>query len=338
MPQYKSGNDIIAKYNPLYGPVFSERHLYCIFNDEHDYDVTDAEFSDENIMLTMGHYFTLENEDLNRAKFFYNKVVMLNSAYGLYSLGVFYYTQKHYPKARLCATNGLNLNVKGSHDCAKLLHKISVATNDFHQAEKHLLNEIERLDKFDKLDNSDTSDAILKDKTIEELCFFYLNVSKDSTTLVCFGEAFLGDNMYNNVANNSFVTPTVISNKIRAILAKHYYDIHDDKNLLRHAEFMLKHKIPIGYYFMGLHSYLQFVIACKNGIIYSSINDYIEVLEISETWFDYVSMAVSLAVTDNDFDELKDNALKMINKINNIQQQFNKISLNLSESQQAITT
>lgn len=301
---YSSGKEIIEKYDPMYKPVFDSVGLFHIFNDEHDYDMTDTEFANELIMLTMGHYFSLEEDDINKAKYYYSKVTDLNSAYGLYSLGVFFYTKKMFPRARLYATNGLGLETKGSSDCVKLLHKISLAEKDFDKAEKYLLDEIERLNNSSKtnLTNDDLAkNDLTKTNLIETLCFFHLNVTKNGEKLIEFTKKYLSD-----------------SYRIRCIVAMHYYNAGDVNNLIQHAELMMVNKLIIGNYFMGLHSYLQFALICKNnGLNISNIEEATELLEIAETWFSTIEMS-------DEIKELKNHAVGMINKVNIWKQEIEK--------------
>ncbi len=306
MSFYSSGKDIINKYDKLYNPVFIENYLYHIFNDEHDYDISDTEISNENIMLTMGHYFSLEEEDLNKAKFFYNKVTSLGSAYGLYSLGVFFYTKKMYSRAKLYAVNGVGMDTKGSLDCLLLLHKISIEEGDFERAEKYFVDEIEKIDKrpekeFDKI------------SIVENLCVFYLTTLKNENKFIELATKYV---------NQSW--------NIRSILAKYYYDIHDVDSLLTHTEFMMANKMTIGNYFKGMHSYLQFVIMCKHGLDLKTINEAIELLEISETWFETISMS-------NEVQSLKDSSIGMIHRIFNWKNQIEKIVNESNQSAQQET-
>ena len=289
---YLSGQEIIDKYDELYKPVFSKLHLFYIFNDEHDYELKDEELSDENIMLAMGHYFSLEENDLNKAKYYYDRVTKLNSAYGLYSLAVFFYTKNMLPRARLHAINGFNLNTKGSTDCAMLLYKISIDEKKYDNAEKYLIDEIERIG-FDA-----------KVKTIEILCFFYLNILKDETKLVSYVNKHIKE-----------------SPRLMSILAKYYYDKGDATNLAKYAEQMMTNKMIIGNYFMGLSSYLQFSQMYNGGTPINSniIDESVELLDIAELWFESV-------VVSDEVDNLKTHSVNMIKKISNYKTYLEQMS------------
>lgn len=297
MVRFASGQEIMEKYDQLYKPVFFPFHLYCVFTDEHDYDVSETELSDEKIMLTMGHYFSLEEGNVNKAKYFYDKVTKLNSPMGLYSLGVFFYTKSMYPRAKLYAINGLNMNCCGSTECAILLFKISVAEKDFEKAEKYLIDEIERLEKQHETE--------LIVKIAETLCIFYSNIFKNNDKLEKIAEKYV---------DNSF--------KIRTILAQHYYNIHDSENLIKHAEMMIKYKMTIGNYYMGMYNFLQFTILCKNGLTtMESIKQASNLLEIAETWFGSI-------VTNDEIKLFNDHTQHMINKIHGYKKQMNSVSVN----------
>lgn len=294
---YSSGQEIINKYDPLYKPVFNSVYLYYIFNDEHDYEITENELKDENILVTLGHYYALEKDDINKAKYFYTKISELSSACGFYSLAVYYYINGSYTKARLYATNGHNMDKKCSYECLKLLFKIAIKESNYDKAEKYLIDEIE---KYDKMENEH-----LKYQLIEELCIFYLNVKKNIDKLMELVKKNIG---------KSF--------KIRAIVAKSYYDSQNPEKLIKHAQILMDNNQISGNYFMGLHSYLLFILLCKKGFDeHKIIEESLDMLDMAEIWFE--------SVIENDMDdefsnEFKKYSKEMISKCKNIKNNLMK--------------
>lgn len=297
MPKYSCDEDIINKYDKLYAPVFFPSYLYWIFVDEHDYDASDVELADKKIMLTMGHYFSLEESDLNKAKYYYDRVTKLGSPLGMYSLGVFYYTKKMYAKAKLYATNGLNMKTKykleqfveeldqldqslqlEQSECAILLFNIAIAENNMEKAEKYLLDEIEKLEKHNNFNL----------KLIEKICMFYLNTVKDYNKLLSFSNKYIYK-----------------YHKIRAIIARYYLDIHDVDNLEYHAKILISNGQIIGNYYMGMCEYIRVISMCKNNSF--KIANIKKILNMSKIWFEKI-------IHD---DLLKDYSIKMIEKLDN---------------------
>ena len=247
---YYSGKEIIEKYNSLYAPVFFEDYLLHIFNDENDYDMLDEQIKDEKIMLTMGHYSLLEKKDIQEAKYYYDKVTKLNSPLGYYSLAVYYYTEKAFFKAKVFAKNGIKL---GCFHCAKLMFEIESINGDYELAEQYLLDEINN--KVDK-----------KEELYEMLCIFHLNKTKNKTKFFSYLD-------------------NVNSVKKMMLLAKYYYDEQDIQNLCDYSNKMISNKMNIGYYFMGLCEYKQFI----NALNVTNPDELLEILDRSQIYFEIAS-------------------------------------------------
>lgn len=238
---YHNGYEIIDEYDSLYRPVFHPAYLFHIFNDEHDYDVTEDDLKNEEIMLALGHYYSLKENNINKAKFYYNKVTDLGSAKGLYSISVFYYLNNMNSRARLCCENGMNMHTNGSYDCILLLHKMSVKENNNDRANKYFLDEIERIENLEYQNKSSSTDIETKIKLIENICFFHLNVTKDTEMFKKISTKYIN-----------------YSDRIRAIVVKYHYDSKNDVDMLACMNPFIENKSVIGIFFDGMYNYLLF--------------------------------------------------------------------------------
>lgn len=281
MSLYLNSQQITKKYSPLYEPVFFSDYLIHIFNDENDYEILEKEMCDEKIMLTLGHYYLLEENDMNKAKYFYDKVKNLGSSMGSYSMSVYFYTKNAHSRSRLYATTGLETAIKNTNNISNnlmisyfkiLLFKISVAEDKLENAEMYLVDEIKRLEKIctDKNNKNDkTKEKIILMKIVESLCFFYLNVKKDGKKLMA---------LVNKYFENC--------DKFNAIVIQHYYNVQDADNMLKYTKVMVRKGMIMGNYYMGMYNYIRFVNICKNGLC--DVNLALELLENCENWLESV--------------------------------------------------
>jgi hypothetical protein len=294
MCYYNNAQEIRDKYSPLYKNVFFDDHIFHIFNDEHDYDLTDEDILDVKIMLTMGHYYLLEEQNMTKARYYYNKVTELNSPLGQCSLAIFFFLENLQSRSKLCAINGANM---GCTDCVNLLFKIYTQEKKYDQAEQCILDEIERLEAS----KADTYCMGDKMQLVEALCMFYLNVTTNGDALIKFSNKY-----------------TKKSDRVVAILAQYYYNVLDLDNLAQSANVLMSKNILLGNYYMGLHSYGQFVVICKTGI--TDIEHVKELFEVSNMWFETV-------VESDETQQLKDSAQTYMDRLTSLTSQIDKISI-----------
>ena len=234
---YTNIDSIKREFDPLYKKIFYEESLLEIFNGQ--LDLTAVDYTNERLMLNLGHYFSLK-DDIRQATFYYDKVTKLNSPLGLYSLAIFFYTKKRYPKAKLYATNGNTLNkdsIKKYPECAILLAKINIAENKFDTAEQLFLDEIEK-----------NSDNIV---ILDELSLFYLNVLKNKESFLTYCTRSLELGSANAIAMMCQYNANII-------------DFDNLDELTKYATILINRDDPVGNYYMGVLNLKKVFKTCLN--------------------------------------------------------------------------
>ena len=281
---YKNPLEIIQKYDKLYEPVFFPNYLLHIFNDEHDHDVDENAMNDTKIMLTMGHYHLLEQNDISMAKKYYEKVTKLNNSMGDYTMAVYYYTMKEFQKSMLYANIGyeiakknITINSQYLSDFAILFHKLSLCELKlkYDKAEEYLTNELEILEAIEAVEAIKQVEKT-KIKIIETLCLFYLhnhlNVKNSYDKLIKLTEK------YSNIHDN-----------LIKIIAQYYCEIADTKQLLKFTQLIILKGDILGNYYMGMLNYLKFINICAKGKANNdNVELMIELLTNAEMWFQTV--------------------------------------------------
>jgi hypothetical protein len=296
---YNNSQEIRDAYDPLYKNVFFDDHIYYIFNDEHDYELTEKDTKDVKIMLTFGHYYLLEEQNMTKARYYYNKVTELGSPLGQCSLAIFFFLEKNLPRSKLCAINGANM---GCTDCTTLLFNIYTQEKKYDQAEQCMLDEIERLDKIDII--CVTNDKL---KLVENLCMFHLNITTNGDALIKLANKYIKK-----------------SDNVVAILSQYYYNVLGLEKLAQFADMLILKNMLWGNYYMGLHSYGKFAMVCKNGINeQADIEHAIEFLENANMWLTPITESNELQI-------IKDKAQTYIDKIDGLLNHFNNVIIKVA--------